>query len=406
MRILNQMLLHTNEKRSVYSLGFVLFFWTLFDGLVSYATPILITDNGFSNTMMGLIISTSSIFGIVFDVFLASILKKVNHRRILLLVLIISLLYPVILWSATTIFFYILCMAVWGLYYDLYSFGIGDFTGRAGDYSTNSENVSILSVFKSCGYLIAPILTSVIIGSFIAPQYYAMFFVVVSLFLFMIFLSVSKNDKSISPPDGEIKHKPILSQLKVWLKVTKQLLPALLFTFMIYVFDAITWTLGPMLSETFPEFSNFGGFYVMVSMLPGLTMAFLAPKIIKRFGKKYTAFVCFGLSNLILIPMLIINQPLLVLILTFASSLVGFISFPAIHSAFSDYIAESKTMDREILGLSDVFVNLGYIIGPALIGFLSDQLGSIQSIAFMAIIGIISSVIFIIATPKKLVVSE
>lgn len=406
MRIFSRMLVHTSKKKSVYSLGFVLFFWTLFDGLVSYATPVLITDNGISNTVMGLILSTSSVFGIIFDFVLATIIKRIDYRRIFIVMLLISSLYPMLLWSAKTIPFYIFCMAIWGLYYDLYSFGMGDFKARSGDYSDNAENGSILSVFSSCGYLVAPLLTSVILSTTISSKYYAIFFVLISVFLYIVFLSISKKDKSISPPNEEFVNKSLREQLPIWSKVMIHLFPVLAFTFVIYVFDSIIWTIGPLLTETFPDFPNFGGFFVMVSMLPGLAMGALAPKVMKLLGKKRSAFLCFGLSNLVLIPILFVKAPIFVLLFTLISSLLGYISFPAIQSAFSDYIARSKTCDREIYALQDVFVNLGYVIGPALIGFLSDKFGGIQSIAYMAMFGVILSFIFIFSTPKKLEIIE
>ena len=61
-------------------------FWTLFDGLMAYVTPVLITSRGFSIAQMGLIIASSNIFGVIFDLMLIKFLRSANYRRLFLLV--------------------------------------------------------------------------------------------------------------------------------------------------------------------------------------------------------------------------------------------------------------------------------------------------------------------------------
>ncbi len=66
----------------------MLFFFTLFDGTVSYTAPLAMSQIGLSKTMLGMIIGTSSIFGAIFDFVLSKMLTntkilEVAHKQIL-----------------------------------------------------------------------------------------------------------------------------------------------------------------------------------------------------------------------------------------------------------------------------------------------------------------------------------
>ena len=78
-------------------LGMVLFS-TLFDGISSYLIPVLIVEQGFTNTFMGFILGSSSLFGATFDFFLSRYLKNPHYRRIYLLMFGISFIFLFILY--------------------------------------------------------------------------------------------------------------------------------------------------------------------------------------------------------------------------------------------------------------------------------------------------------------------
>ena len=42
-----------NNNRHIYLLSFMILFWTLFDSIMTYITPLVITKQGFSDTIMG-----------------------------------------------------------------------------------------------------------------------------------------------------------------------------------------------------------------------------------------------------------------------------------------------------------------------------------------------------------------
>lgn len=390
------------EQKSTISLGLMIMFWTLYEGIILFVTPIIITDKGYSNTEMGLLYSCSSLFGILFDFLFIFLLKKIYYRRMLLIALLMGCFYSFLLWRSSTFLVFLSCMAFWGLYTDMFNFGLDDFSGRFHNYNQNAKSLSLLVVFRSIGYIFSPLITGSLLNAHISPQFYAFFFVVISLIFFKIFLTISKKDKLISN-HLEITH--IVWNKKnfsLWLKTFSRLWPILIFTFLLYLHDACFWTIGPLLSETYSDFPNFGALFLTFSMLPGLFMIYVVPKLVKKFGKKRTGHLSFLFSLLLLLAIVIFDNPIIILIFIFISSFIGYCAYPATKSAFADYLEESKKSDCMIMGFEDIFINLGYIVGPALIGSLSDKVGNLPALAMITLISAFLVVILMLLTPKKI----
>ena len=83
-------------QKVIYSAALLLLFWALFDGFLAYILPVQITRLGFSATSMGLILSASNVFGLIFDFFLARYLTNTNYRRLFLMVFALCFVYPIL----------------------------------------------------------------------------------------------------------------------------------------------------------------------------------------------------------------------------------------------------------------------------------------------------------------------
>ncbi len=114
---------HGDRRAELYLFSMMMLFWALFDGLVSYVTPIIITEGGLSKTMMGIIIGSSSVAGAVFDFVMCKIFKNTFYRRVFFVMFAICFLHPLLLMQAKTFAIYLVAMALWGVYYDLRNFG-------------------------------------------------------------------------------------------------------------------------------------------------------------------------------------------------------------------------------------------------------------------------------------------
>lgn len=395
------------SERLLYVLSFMLFFFAVFDGVLGYLVPIVVTSSGMSKTEMGFIFGSSSLFGGVFDFFLSKYLRNTHFRRIYLVMFCLCFVYPLILWSAKGLWLFLLAMAVWGLYFDLENFGNFDFVGRGTTEERHASHFGIISVFKALGYLVAPLIAGILIGeTIIGWQPYIFAFVMIGIsFLFFISLLIVGKRRVNRDENEHIRHKVnILREFFLWKGIGRVLLPVLMLTICFNILDAFFWTIGPLLAESFGNFHPFNGLFMTMYELPPLLVGWFVGRITNRFGKKKTAFSAFLLGSFMLLFLPVLKDPLAILILIFIASLFFGFSLPSINGAYGDYINETTTYEKEIAGLEDFATNVGYIIGPIFAGFLADKVGNIPSFTIFGFFGVIISIILLKTTPKSIIV--
>ncbi|MFZ2152579.1 MAG: MFS transporter [Microgenomates group bacterium] len=396
-------------KKILFTAGAMLFFWSIYDGIISYLVPVFITNRGYSNSVVGLLISLSAISGAIFDIIISKFIRGAHYLKYFLLVFILSFAMPLVLWSASTISLFILAMAMWGLYYDLMNFGIFDLASRISQKHEHTKNISIIGVFKTVGYFIGPPLIAYIITfssvslTPIAPIY---IFLIIAAIIYIILFSLTDARDFIRPVTYRESHVYWFKELIVWKKLAKVLLPVLIFNILFYIFEATFWTLGPIFSQQFPDSQHFSGLFMIVYVLPAVIAAGFAEKITGWFGKKRTAYVAFIISNLFLIPLGPFATPTLILVLVFISTIAGSLAWSAISGAFVDYLSETDLYDSEIIGLKDFSANTGYILGPILAGVISDIVGISYTFTILGIINILVVIYLFSITPKNIVIPD
>lgn len=393
------------RPKALYILGCMLLFWALFDGIISFMTPIIITNKGISETLMGIIIGTSSITGALFDFIICRLFKDTYYKRIFLVMFVICLVYPLILYKANIFIVYILAMALWGVYYDLKNVGNFDFIGRHTPKDKHAENFGLIQVFQAIGYLVAPIFVGFIIAEEFnyKPLVLAWVFLVMG-FIFFLFLFFLPSKKAL--PAEKIAAEPakrsIWSEINIWSRLGRILLPALILTLMLNFIDAFFWTIGPIFAESLMDIQKFSGFLMVAYSLPPLLVGWGIGFFVSRYGKKRTAFSSLAIGSLFLILIYFIASPILIITDIFLASFFISMSWPAINGAYADYISETTKYEKEIEGLEDFYTNLGYVIGPMMAGFVASTFGNAGAFSFIGAIGIIVAIVLIIVSPKKI----
>lgn len=391
-------------RRLLYIFSLFIFFWSIFDGVISFLAPILIVQRGFSNTEMGLIIAFSSVAGALIDFVLIKLLRHANYLRIFLLILAISFVFPFVLWSANHLFVYLLAMVIWGLYYDLYTFGTYDFVSHNSiSFSEHSSSFGVIELFRSLAGLLAPLFAAYLVVDLVdfSALSSSLFFLTIAAVFYLLIFSLSPLHHFHTPVPHS-RSLRYLTELKVWRGVGRVLLPVLVFMVTLYIFDATFWTIGPLFSQHFPEFPHFGGVFMTLYNLPTLFTVWHLDSITSRFGKKRTAFVSFIFASLFLIPLGYLRSPFLVLFFTFLSAVAASFTWPAIEGAVADYVSESPSYGAEIEGLVDLTSNIGYIIGPITAGVLADKIGISHAFSWLGIFVIVVTSIVLLTTPRHI----
>jgi MFS family permease len=384
-------------------------FFALFDGINGYALPLLLLQKGVSQTTMGLIISTSSLAGGIFDFFLVRFIQKTHFRRLYLLMIIVGACYPLVLYSAQTIPMFIMAMALWGLYFDFQSFGHLDFVARRSESHEHADAFGVIDVFKSIGYLLAPLFAGLVVSEVVdwKPGFLSVIFLGLCVFFYVVLANHTKSQHREKIADYTYAKRKIWSEVTLLRKIGRLILPVMLLCIFLNVYDSFFWTIGPVLSENLKNLHPFGGLFITLYFLPTLLTGWFVGRITGRFGKKATAYVGLFLGSLLMTSLLFFSSTIGILIVVFLSSSLTVFAWPAMRGSIADFISETPKVEPEIEGLGDFSANFGYIIGPALAGFVAERVGEVQSFGILGIIGMtVASLLFLfgrqsITIPKR-----
>ena len=399
---------YRSERSTLYVFSLMMLFWAIYEGTISYMTPLIISNNGISESMMGIIIGTSSIAGALFDFLACRIFKSTYYKRIFLIMFAICLIYPLILSQANSFVLYLLAMATWGVYFDLKNIGNFDFVGRHTSKSEHVGSFGIIHIFQSIGFLLAPIFIGFLIADSFnyKPLIMAWIFLVIAI-LFFIILYLMKDKRSVEPAVKYRERKKTWRGLLLnWGDIGKILFPVLILTMTINFIDSFFWTIGPIFAESLSELAEFSGFFMTAYSLPSLLVGWLVGSLARRYGKKKTAFSSLLIGAIFLSLTYFIDNGLLLIANIFVASFFISMAWPSINGAYADYISETPQYEKEITGLEDFFTNLGYVLGPITAGYIADYFGNNGAFSFLGVTAILVSITLMIVTPRKINVNK
>ena len=390
-------------QRPLFAVSAMIFFFVLFDGIITYLAPIALVGGGLSESMMGIIIGSSSLAGIFFDLVICRLFPNTNYRYVFLLMFVLAAILPLVMFGHHNIWLFLIAMAIWGFYYDLYNLGSMDFVGRATAPASHSSSFGVLRVFDGLGYLIAPIVASLVLVSTTPEEYAGSTLWLILGLAFMCYLgAISLKQHSFV----ETTKRPmlgVLSEMHLWRKIGHILYPVLLLTFVLNIIDSTFWTIGPLFSELIGINSGMlGGTFMVAYGIPPLLIGWFVGRVTGKMGKKRTAHIAllFGSSALLFIGT--IHTPVLLISVCFLGSFFLSATWPSVNGAYADYVQESHAYEKEIVTLQDAITNLGNIVGPILAGFSAEYLGYAQTFLILGIFGFISALVLIVITPREI----
>ena len=389
-KTLNQRLrIYGTNHRLLFSLAFLFFFFSIYEGISSYVTPLLINQSGLNYTITGLIIGSLSVFGAIFDLLLIKYVKDTTFRRLYLLLFTVAFISPLVLWHSKHIWMFVLAMVLWGLYYDLRNFGAMDVVGRCTPEKEHASSFGVISIFKAAGSMLAPLLIGGLVAegvtktSLFAP-YIVLFAALVMFVVTGILLMQKKVCKIFIPGNLAIKKGKRMS----WLKISKILYPGLLISLLIALLDGSLWSLGSVVAESLESLGVYRGLFLAVNYLPGLFMGWFVGHLTLQYGKLNTAayglLVAFGfLATIYLVQ----SDNIILLTVMFISGCAQALVYPSLDGWYADAISQNGRMEKDTQALSDFISNIGYVIVPIFVGFLIDIFGPVQSFSIIGIIG-------------------
>ncbi|MBI5225158.1 MFS transporter [Candidatus Micrarchaeota archaeon] len=379
-----------NQKlgNATHLVALVVVFWAFFDSMLTYMAPLVMAYNGFSNTQIGLLIGSSSIAGLIFDFVALMLFKRPDYRKFFMIMLAICMFYPLALGGATQVWGYLLAMILWGLYFDLYGLGMFSFVSQYVERKNHAAAFGEILAGRSIGTSFAPLLVGFLLvgGIYLNVFLVAEFFIVVAIAIFLLLLKDMKGKKPLISGQP-IYSRNIFSEFNVLRITGEKLWAPLMVTFFLFFVDAFFWTLAPLYAMSL-DFSVFGGLFLAAYSIPFLLSGAIVGKVAKHFGNMKTAFGAMFLGTLAIFFFMFVSNPVLILLLVFASAFCFGISLASINGAYADFISSAPKTSRETASAEDSAFNFAYIVGPVAGGLLSDLFGIPTAFSILGAIGI------------------
>lgn len=401
---------HTEHNPVLFGASLMVFFFVLFDGILTYLAPIVIVDRGISPSMMGIILGSSSVSGMFFDLFVCRILRDTHYRRMFFIMFALALTYPFILFHSSGVIMYLFAMAIWGFYYDLYNLGSLDLVSRTTRADARASTFGVLQVFNGLGYLIAPVIASLVLvatqpNEYMSTVLWIFLGIAFTFYLGLISLRIKEHHAPMELPPRTAFG--LLTELSLWREIGYILLPVLMLTLILNIIDAVFWTIGPLFSEAIGTGNGVeGGAFMVAFALPPLLVGWIVGRLSQRTGKKRLAHIGLLIGSLILTSVGFIetSAPSILIAICFISSFFVSMSWPSISGAYADYIAETPGYEKEIATLQDAFTNLGNVIGPVIAGFSAEFLGYGVTFSCLGVIGVVVAIVLLKITPQSITV--
>ena len=392
-------------NRTLLTVGLMIFFFVIFDGVLMYLAPIVITGAGISESLMGLIIGSSSIAGFAFDFVLTRVVREAHYRRMFLLMLLLGALYPLFLFGGTTVTFYLVAMAVWGFYYDFYNMGTLDFVERTADPTHHASNFGSLRAFEGLGYLLAPFIGSLLLLRFQPGPRMLLALAVPLVLSFLFYLAIATRPASGEDGTSGMDRRDatgFLTEMRLWRTIGTILLPALALTLTINMIDSAVWTFGPLFSEEFGRASGMpGGVFMIAYALPPILVGWLVGLITRTYGTKTIALAAVGGGSVILVSVGLTRMPIVLIGLIFMASFCFAIGWPTINAVYTEYIERIPGYRKETETLQDMFTNFGDTIGPILGGSMAQYLGYAHTFVALGAVGAAIAAVLMISEMRR-----
>lgn len=382
----------------------IIFFLEMADSIMAYVAPIFL-ENGVQNSFyMGIILSSSSVAGLLCDAIFPSIFRAKKHLFFLWNTVILALLFPAIfLFFPHAVPEFLIAMAIWGIYYEFLVFSKAYFIEAFIRMDRHAMAWGILNVFRSLTMVISPLAVPLLLDQGTSlPLMVTFALLVTSLVGIVIFNTFFPQKERPVANEIIVKKTSALKELIIWRHLFIRIWPIFLFTMALYVLEATFFSVGILASEELRQTSFFGSLLIPAYVVPSLFTGFFVQKLGSRIGKKRVAFVSAGVGGLLLFfSMFLTVIPLLLILVIFLSSIFTSISLPAILAVTQNYVSRLGEFGGEMVGLQNAAASVGYIVGPMLAGWAAMEFGNMQAVAGVGLLLLIIAIINLIFVPHK-----
>ncbi len=387
---------HQNFRQKQTSFRFFIVTVLLFalgDGAFSYQVPIWLESVFHDVALVGIVMSSSSLVGFLCDLSFPTLFAKRDYRFFFALTLIVALSTQLFGLLSSSWLVAIIVMALWGVYYELFVFGLYHYLHTEIEPSQHASGWGITEAVRATALVTSPLIVSLFLFLQLDPFILSGLLFGISLMISLLFFFTNKQH--IVKITGESTKAFSFVTFRVWSAFLGKIWPIYLFFFCLIMVDATIWSVGIFFAEQLRQISPLGAFFIPAYMVPVLVAPLFAGRLARRFGKKRSAFIiAIPLSLTLSIGHWALHSPLWhVGVMVLAGCFAGLILTES-EAIFEDYVARLHRFSSEMIGLVRSASSLGYIVGPLVAGLLAEVLGTERT---LAVIGLLPGIVGIFA---------
>ncbi len=382
----------------------MLFFVFLGDAIYSDWTPAFVQSSVKSPLVMGLVMSFSSLIGLLADLIFPQLLKKMSSTLMILMAIATSIFFGVLMYfsiSWPTILFFLTGMAVWGVYYEFLGFGASEYVSANISSHLRTGAWSMMSAFRGLAYFLGPI-----IGSLVSISYgdrhavgLALTFTTVGFLIWLVAKRIEKKERVIEVEQERIN---IFLEIKHWGLLLKSVWPVVIISLTLGLLDATFWTTGTVYSDNLARIHIYGSLFLPLYELPMVVVGLVVAKLGIYKGKKKLAELFMLISGILMMFMSLTNSIVFLLFLSLMVGVVTAICWPLKDAIYTDVTSRMGHEGKHMIGLSGSTVSVAYIFGPIISGVVAQSFGDKNTFVIVGMFVSLVSLLLLIFTPKKM----
>lgn len=378
---------------------------TIADSTMGYVVPLLLENLTSGNdALLGLILSTSSMAGIIVDFLFAKLFPKKNSWFFLRILFIFMFFFPLPFLLFRSVIASIFGMFAWGIYFEAMIFSNFHAIHEQVKESEHAWAWGISGILRNVGWVIGPLIASNLYDvDPIMPVRFAIFAYFAGLIFLGILALVAHKGKKAPRNESEfvMAHRSFATEVSIWKTYGKVLWPLLLFTLLYFFIESAFFSIGPIYGEQLKGIHPWGGLFVSLYSVPGLFVGFLLSILSKPFGKKRLSFIGGIIAGLGFIAMGFTQSIPVILFLTFMAAIGMCVWQPALDAVFQDYVGRAKSFGNDLIGLTAMAGSLSYIVGPIVNGLLSEYIGEQNVFVFWGVVALLYSTLLFFIVKRK-----
>ena len=382
----------------------IMFFILLSDAILSDFVPGYIQNIVGTPLLMGLVMATSSMVGILVDLIFPQLLRGTGVKKLMGLAILGSLTFLIALLVSTRwplVLILLVGMVAWGVYYELDAFMTKQFVAVAAPAHKRGMVWGVVGIFRNLAYFIGPILAGLSIWQNDQTIILVAGAILVVAYLFFVLIKIPEGQEEI-----ESHRISIVEEVKHWYSLGATVWPVLLMSLLAGIVDASFWTTGTVLNDILGNMHPAGKWFLSMYMLPSLFVGFIVAKWGIYEGKKKWAERFLIVGGLILAGIKLFNSVWWILLVVFMASVFFALAWPLVDATYSDFVVRMRRGRKHMIGISSSILSLAYVIGPIIGGALASWQGELMSFVWIGGLVSVAATILLIVTPPKIRLPE